>query len=254
MPLKRLVLKIGSSTLTRGEHIISRGKVEDMARQIVRLQEQYEIILVSSGAIATARQSLQTQKNNPIAIKQALAAIGQPILMRIYQEVFQDYGLKVAQCLLSHTDFERDLSRQNTQNTLEVLLSNGYIPIINENDTTTTEEIRFGDNDYLAALVSHLIQADLLVLASNIEGLYAEDPDTNPQARLIQEVKDISAVAHMAGPSISNNGTGGMASKLKAAQYCQGKGIEMWILNGNPADFLINALQGKTNYTRFIPL
>ncbi|MEM6632479.1 MAG: glutamate 5-kinase [Bacteroidota bacterium] len=251
---KRLVLKIGSSTLTQGTHIISRGKVEDIARQLVALKDEYEILIVSSGAIATARQAIKTQGNDPIAVKQALAAIGQPILMRIYQEVFQDYGLRMAQCLLSHTDFERDSSKVNTQNTLEVLLANGYIPIINENDTTTTAEIRFGDNDYLAALVAHLVQAHLLILASNIEGLFAEDPQTNPQAKLIKSVRDISEVAHMVGPSVSSNGTGGMASKLKAAQYCQENGIELWILNGNHQNFLVHALGGIREFTRFLPI
>ena len=248
----RLVLKIGSSTLTRGEHIISRGKVEDMARQILALRDRYEIVIVSSGAIATARQSLKTLNHSPIAVKQALAAIGQPILMRIYQEVFQDYGLKVAQCLLSHVDFERDASRNNTRNTLEVLLANGYIPIVNENDTTATEEIRFGDNDYLAALVADLVKAQRLILATNIDGLYAEDPHKNPHAPLIKEVVDIEKVSHMAGESISVNGTGGMASKLKAARYCQEKGVEMWIVNGNSSNFLIEAIDNKLEFTRFL--
>ena len=249
---KRLVLKIGSSTLTQGTHIVSRGKVEDIARQIIALKEQYEILIVSSGAIATARQAIKTQGNDPIAVKQALAAIGQPILMRIYQEVFQDYGLLVAQCLLSHTDFDRELSKVNTQNTLEVLLANGYIPIINENDTTTTAEIRFGDNDYLAALVASLVRADILVLASDIDGLYAEDPQVNPQAQLITEVEHIGSVAHMVGDSISPNGTGGMTTKLKAAQYCQNNGVEMWITNGKKTNFLIKILEKKKPFTRFV--
>ncbi len=251
MKKKRLILKIGSSTLTRGKHIVSRGKIEDLARQILELRTEYEIIIVSSGAIATARQSLHLKGFNPLAVKQALAAIGQPILMRIYHEVFSDHGMTVAQCLLSHTDFLHEKSRQNTINTLNVLLDNGYIPVINENDTTTTEEIRFGDNDYLAALVACLLEVDLLILASDISGLYSGDPRSDLQARLIPVVHDIHKVQHMAGDSISANGTGGMHSKLKAAQLCMEKGIDTWIVNGGKDDFVLNAMQGNMAFTRF---
>jgi len=249
----RLVLKIGSSTLTRGEHIISRGKIEDIARQILDLKNQYDILIVSSGAIATAKQSLKIHDQYDIAIKQALAAIGQPILMRIYQEVFQDYGLKVAQCLLSHSDFEQERSRENTANTLEVLLENGFVPIINENDTTATEEIQFGDNDYLAALLASLVDADLLVLASDIDGLYESDPRENPEAALIPAVHELSKVLHMAGTSTSHNGTGGMSSKLKAARHCMDHYIHMWIVNGGEDNFLLQAITGTMPFTRFVP-
>ncbi len=251
MKKKRLIIKVGSSTLTKGKHIVSRGKIEDLARQILVLREEYEVLIVSSGAIATARQSLHLNGFNALAVKQALAAIGQPILMRIYQEVFNDYGLTVAQCLLSHTDFQHESSRQNILNTLNVLLSNGYIPIINENDTTTTQEIRFGDNDYLAALVAGLLSVDLLILASDIDGLYSGDPKTDPEAQLITSVSSISDVQHMAGESISENGTGGMRSKLKAAQLCMEQGIDMWIVQGAMEEFVLKAMDGTIAFTHF---
>jgi len=251
MKKKRLIIKIGSATLTKGEHIVSRGKIEDIARQILVLRDQYDVIIVSSGAIATARQSLQLQGINQIAVKQALAAIGQPILMRIYQEVFHDYGLKVAQCLLSHSDFQHESARSNTHNTLQVLLANDFIPIINENDTTATDEIRFGDNDYLAALVAGLMQVDLLILASNVDGLYSGDPQQTPQVELISHVSDISHVAHMVGASISHNGSGGMNSKLQAAARCMEQSIEMWIINGGKERFILAAMEGELPFTRF---
>ena len=248
---RKIILKIGSSTLTRGTDQISRGKIEDLARQILVLKKDYDIILVSSGAIATARQFLELSGGNTIAVKQALAAIGQPILLKIYQEVFGDFGLQVAQCLLHYQDFDRAQSKENIINTIEVLLENGYIPIINENDTVATEEIQFGDNDKLAALTATLLNVDLLLLASDIDGLYSGDPKTNQEVQLIEMVEDVSAVEHLAGNSISNHGTGGIRSKLLAAQICQEQDIEMWIINGNVENFAVKALNGEIAFTCF---
>ena len=246
-----LVIKIGSSTLTRGQHIVSRGKIEDLARQILELQKDYQVVLVSSGAIATARQSLHLSGRESLAIKQALAAIGQPMLMRIYQEVFADYHLRVAQCLLSHHDFEAEGSRKNIVNTLKELLDHQCIPIINENDTTATEEIKFGDNDRLAARVAVLLQADRLILASDINGLYTGDPRDGYQVELIPEVHDLSSVIHMAGEGMSAQGSGGMRSKLQAAAICQEAQIEMWIVNGGEERFILRAMNQEIPFTRF---
>ncbi len=248
---KKIIIKIGSSTLTRGTNQISRGKIEDLARQILALRETYEIVLVSSGAIATAKQFMHLSGTDGLAVKQAMAAIGQPILLRIYQEVFSDFGLQVAQCLMHSQDFDRPQSRENIVNTSDILLKNGYIPIINENDTVATEEIKFGDNDKLAALTAALLQVDLLVLASDINGLYSSDPKDNPEAQLIETVDDVAAVSHLAGDSISVHGTGGMRSKLTAAKICQEVGIEMWIVNGREEQFVLQALNGEMAFTRF---
>lgn len=249
---KRIILKIGSSTLTRGTNHISRGKIEDLARQILALQNQYEIILVSSGAVATAKQFVQLSGGNPIEVKQALAAIGQPVLMRIYQEIFHDFGLKVAQCLLNYRDFDNEYSTTNTINTVNVLLENQYIPIFNENDTVATEELKFGDNDKLAAMTANLLKADLLILASDIDGLFDGDPKQNPAARLIPIVKNLDAVKELAGDSKSNHGTGGMKSKLSAAEICQKAGVEMWIVNGGRENFMIDAMKNHSCFTKFL--
>lgn len=238
--------------MTRGTNQISRGKIEDIARQIIALRKEYDIVLVSSGAIATARQFMELTGNDSIAVKQALAAIGQPVLLRIYQEVFGDFGLNVAQCLLHSQDFDREKSRENIRNTIDILLTNNYVPIINENDTVATEEIQFGDNDKLAALTAALLRVDLLVLASDIDGLYSGDPKANKNVELIERVEDISAISHLAGKSLSNHGTGGMNSKLAAAKICQEHQIEMWIVNGHTEDFAIKALKAEMAFTRFV--
>ncbi|MEL6988849.1 MAG: glutamate 5-kinase, partial [Bacteroidota bacterium] len=205
--MKRIIVKIGSSTLTRETNQISRGKIEDLARQIVALRDHYQIIIVSSGAIATAKQFIELDGSNAIGVKQALAAVGQPLLMKIYHEVFADFGLKVAQCLMHYQDFQIDKSAQNIANTLNTLVENGYIPIINENDTVATDEILFGDNDKLAAMTAALINADLLILASNIDGLYNGDPK-DPNASIISEVDNVDDFAHLVLNTKSTHGTG----------------------------------------------
>ena len=172
---KRIVLKIGSNVLTKETDQISRGKIEDIGRQIVALQDEYEFVIVSSGAIAVAKQFVNLESDGiAINVKQALASIGQPHLMRIFQESFRDLGLLTSQCLLSYSDFERKQSKENIVNTINVLVANNYIPIINENDTVATDEIQFGDNDKLAALTASLLNADLLVIATNTSGIYTK--------------------------------------------------------------------------------
>lgn len=248
---KKLVLKIGSTTLTRGTSQISRGKLEDLARQILALRKEFDLVLVSSGAIATAKQFVELDGGNSIEVKQALAAIGQPVLMRLYQEAFGDFGLRTAQCLLQSTDMDNETSRRNILSTLEVLLENGYVPIVNENDTVATEEIRFGDNDKLAAYTAVLIGADLLLLASDIDGLYDQNPKQNPDAQLIPTVSNLDDVLHLAADTDSVLGTGGMRSKLQAARICMENGVEMWIVNGQQDGFAEKALAGEVSITRF---
>ncbi len=246
-----LVLKIGSSTLTKGSDRISRGKLEDLARQIRALHSRWRIVLVSSGAIAAARQQVAMWQGPAIGVKQALAAIGQPMLMRMYHEVFRDFDLKVAQCLLTHPDFEQEHARENTRITLNTLLKNNYLPIINENDTVATEEIKFGDNDRLAAQVAVLLEASLLILISDIEGLYDSDPRKNPDACLIREVRDIESVLPYGTDSGGKQGSGGMRSKLEAAMICREGKVEMWILKGEKENFLQNAFEKQLPFTRF---
>jgi len=250
---KKLVLKIGTSTLTNGTRLISRGKIEDIGRQILALRDAYDIVLVSSGAIAAAKQYINIKDaGKPIESKQAMAAIGQPLLMRTYNEVFGDLGIQTAQCLMTYRDFEDDASRQNTLNTITELIKYNYLPIINENDTTAVEEILLGDNDRLSALVAVLIRAHLLVLVSDIDGLFDKNPHLNAEARLIPEVRNIDDARNLVEERDSELGTGGMNSKLEAAMLCQKENIETWIVGGGRNDFLTDAFDGKTGFTKFL--
>lgn len=249
---KKLVLKIGTSTLTNGTRLISRGKIEDIGRQILALRDQYDIVLVSSGAIAAAKQYINIKDaGKPVESKQAMAAIGQPLLMRTYNEVFGDFGIQTAQCLMTYRDFENETSRQNTLNTITELIKYNYLPIINENDTTAVEEIILGDNDHLSALVAVLIHADLLVLVSDIDGLFDKNPHLHADAKLIAEVKNIDEAKGLVEERDSELGTGGMNSKLEAAMLCQKENIETWIVGGSQNNFLIDAFGGNKRFTNF---
>lgn len=251
---KKLVLKIGSSTLTNGTKLISRGKVEDIGRQILSLRSEFDIVLVSSGAIATARQFIKIKSEQLVESKQALAAIGQPLLMRIYHEIFTDFGIRSAQCLMTYRDFENEISRQNTLNTITELIKYGYIPIINENDTTAVEEIILGDNDKLSALVATLINADLLVLASDVDGVFDKNPHLHADAKLIPEIENIEFAKNLVEEHETGLGTGGMNSKLEAATICRAQNIEVIIVNGGKNNFLVDALANKTPFTKFLKM
>lgn len=248
---KRVLLKIGTNTLTRETDQISRGKVEDIGRQIAELSSEYEFIIVSSGAIAVARQFVKLESNRKeIKVKQALAAIGQPHLMRIFQENFRELGLLTSQCLLSYADFEKEISRKNIINTINVLLENHYIPVINENDTVATEEIQFGDNDKLAALTAVLLKADLVIIATNTDGIYTKSSMDKNQKDTINTVENLISLRSEISQGKSTQGTGGMQSKIEAAEILQKEGIETWIVNGIKDNFILNAIDGKSAYTR----
>jgi len=250
---KKLIIKIGTSTLTAGSNRISFGKIEDIARQIIVLKDDYEIVFVSSGAIATARQFVEINGyDKNVDSKQAMAAIGQPKLMKIYDEIFSSFGLKVAQCLMTYRDFENTIAKTNTKNTINKLLEHDYIPIINENDTVAIEEIVLGDNDKLSALVASVMGADLLVIVSDVDGLCNRNPHLSKGTELIKEVTNLEQVASFAEEKKSDLGTGGMTSKIQAAEICEQEGIEMWIVNGGKNNFLIDALNGKISFTKFI--
>lgn len=248
---KRIVLKLGSNTLTKDTSTISRGKIEDIARQISKLSNTHEFIIVSSGAIATANQFVKLHnKETTLKVKQALAAIGQPILMEIFNRGFADVNLNVSQCLLSYNDFNNDVSKTNIINTIQQLLEHNYIPIINENDTVATEEIQFGDNDKLAALTATLVKADLLIIATNTSGIYYKKSIENNQKITIKNIKNIEGLEQEIVDSKSELGTGGMRSKIQALKIAKKANIETWIVNGLEDHFICNALNGITEFTK----
>jgi glutamate 5-kinase len=248
---KRILLKIGSNVLTKGTNHISRGKIEDIARQIANLKDEYEFVIVSSGAIAAARQFVHLE-GKEVFVKQALASIGQPHLMRIFQESFRELGLLTSQCLLSYSDFEREQSKTNILNTMNVLIENDYIPIINENDTVATDEIKFGDNDKLGGLTAVLLKADLFIIATNTDGIYTKDSITNNRQETIKSIEDITDLENEIFASISKHGTGGMTTKIEAASIAQAAKIDTWIVNGLKDNFIENAINETVDFTKII--
>jgi glutamate 5-kinase len=248
---KRILLKIGSNTLTKETDNISRGKIEDMASQIAKLQDTCEFIIVSSGAIAVAKQFVKLEsKQEEVFVKQALASIGQPHLIRIYQEIFREYGLLSSQCLLSYSDFEKEESRANIMNTIKVLVNNNYIPIINENDTVATDEIKFGDNDKLAALTASLLDVELFIIATNTNGIYTKASINDDVPKTIEEVTDFDTLHSQVVNSKSSHGSGGMQSKVEAASVTKKANIETWIVNGLEDNFIVNAMDNKVSFTK----
>ena len=251
MKKKRILLKVGSNTLTKETNNISRGKIEDIANQIAKLQDTCEFIIVSSGAIAVAKQFVKLEsKRKELFVKQALASIGQPHLIRIYQEIFREYGLLSSQCLLSYSDFEKQESKVNITNTINVLVNNNYIPIINENDTVATHEIKFGDNDKLGALTASLLKADLFIIATNTNGIYTKTSIQNGTPETIKEVTDFKELADEVVSSKSSHGSGGMQSKFEAAEVTKKANIETWIVNGLEDNFILNAMENKVPFTK----
>lgn len=250
---KRILLKLGSNTLTKETNFISRGKIEDIGIQIAALNEDYEFIIVSSGAIAAAKQFVKLEsQDKEVFVKQALASIGQPQLMRIYQENFSDLGLLTSQCLLSYSDFEKEQSKINIVNTINVLVKNNYIPIINENDTVATDEIQFGDNDKLAALTAVLLNADLLIIATNTNGIYTKSTINNKTPETIPLVNDLGSLQKEIGDSKSSHGTGGMQSKIEASAIAKAANIETWIINGLEDKFILKALKNEIPFTKIV--
>lgn len=249
-----IVVKVGTSTLTAGTDRVSRGKLEDIARQLVELNERYQVILVSSGAIATARQFINLDRwEDMVESKQAMSAIGQPKLMQLYSEVFNDFGLRIAQCLMTYRDFENKIARKNTYNTIDELLAHNFIPIINENDTVSIEEILLGDNDKLSAMVAELMDSDILIIASDIDGLYDKNPHLNKDAKLLGVVDDIDSIKQYVEERENGLGTGGMTSKINSVKICHKKDIEVRIVNGSRINFIKDCLEDKIPFTTFIP-
>ena len=253
MAKKRILLKLGSNTLTKETNHISRGKIVDIGIQIAALQDDYEFIIVSSGAIAAAKQFVKLEnQDKDVFVKQALASIGQPHLMRIYQENFSDLGLLISQCLLSYSDFEKEQSKVNIVNTINVLVKNNYIPIINENDTVATDEIRFGDNDKLAALTAVLLNVDILIIATNTNGIYTKTSINDAAPETISIVTDLKVLEKEIGDSKSSHGTGGMQSKIEASAIAKAANIETWIVNGLEDNFILKALKNEIHFTKIL--
>lgn len=252
---QRIVIKVGSSTLTHETGAINLNRLDKLAQIISDLLNQKkEVVLVTSGAIAVGVSKLKlTERPKTTQEKQAAAAVGQSELMHLYSKFFSEYGHIVAQILLTKDVVEEDKKRINVINTFESLLSKGILPIVNENDTVATDEIEFGDNDSLSALVATLIDADLLILLSDIEGLYEADPKSHPEAKLISVVDKIDeSVIQRAGGAGSSRGTGGMATKLKAATIATEGHIHMVIALGTHPEIITDILQGKDIGTLFI--
>ena len=253
MAKKRILLKLGSNTLNKETNHISRGKIEDIGMQIAALKDQYEFVIVSSGAIAAAKQFVKLEApDNEIFVKQALASIGQPHLMRIYHENFSDLGLHTSQCLLSYSDFEKTETKVNIVNTIDVLVKNNYIPIINENDTVSTDEIKFGDNDKLAALTAVLLDVDILIIATNTNGIYTKASIHDSHPETIRLVTDLQTLEKEIGDNKSSHGTGGMQSKIDSAAIAKAANIETWIVNGLEDNFILKALQNEIPFTKII--
>lgn len=251
----RIVVKIGTSTLAHPSGHLNIRRVESLCRVLSDIKNAgHDLILVSSGAIGMGVGKLGLrQRPQDIPTKQAAAAVGQCELMYTYDKLFGEYHHTVAQLLITGDDTANETRHRNFTNTLNRLLELGALPILNENDTVATEEIVIGDNDTLAAIVAKSVQADLLILLSDIDGLYTADPHAHPEARLLHRVTRIDdSIRKLAGVSSTAQGTGGMVTKLRAAEICLGCGCEMVIANGNNPAALYDIVEGKPVGTRFV--
>lgn len=258
---KRIVIKIGSSSLMHKDTgRLNLRKIEKLVRTLVDLKNSgKDVILVSSGAIAVGRTAIGLhERPDELPVKQACAAIGQAKLMMVYQKIFAEYSAIAAQVLMTKTTVVNDTSRKNAENTFNELLKLGAIPIVNENDTVSTYEIKqvqtFGDNDRLSAIVTSIVGADMLILLSDIDGLYTDDPNSNPDAKFIDQVDKIDDNLLDMGKTTSGSsvGTGGMATKLIAARIATSSGADMVIANGNNIDNITGIMAGEDVGTLFV--
>ena len=253
---KRVVIKIGSSSLTHPQTGgLNFSKMEHLVRAICDFRNSgLDVCLVSSGAIAVGREVIGIKERpSDLSIKQACAAVGQGRLMMTYQKLFGEYNQNSGQILMTKNTIINPVSRKNAANTFEELFGLDVVPIVNENDTVSTYEMQFGDNDTLSAIVASLTKADLLILLSDIDGLYSDDPHKNPDAELIKEVTDIDdKVFGMAKDSTGSNvGTGGMATKLMAAKIATYSGADMIIANAGKTDILYDIMNDDFTGTLF---
>ena len=252
---RRVVIKIGSGVIS-SEAGLDAGRIEALCQDILHLRQRgFEVVVVSSGAVAAGKGELGiTGRPQTIPLKQAAAAIGQSRLMRTYKDAFRSHGVTVAQVLLTRDDLANRRRYLNARNTLMTLLEYGVVPIINENDTVVVDEIRFGDNDNLSAMVTNLVEAQLLVILSDVDGLYDCDPRNHPEARLMTEVERITEeIEAMAGDEGGPLGTGGMATKIKAAKRATLCGAGTAIINGRTPHNLCYLFDGHELGTYFLP-
>ena len=251
----RIVVKIGTSTLAYATGQLNIRRVEELCKTMSDIRNAgHELILVSSGAIGmgVGKLGLRTRPRD-IPTKQAAAAVGQCELMYVYDKLFSEYHHTVAQLLITADNLSNETRHANFTNTLNRLLELGAVPVINENDTVATDEIVIGDNDTLAAMVAESVGANLLVLLSDIDGLYTADPHADPTARLLPVVHRVDdGIRALAGVSSTDQGTGGMVTKLRAAEICLNCGCEMVIANGRESMLLYDIVEGKPVGTRFV--
>lgn len=251
-----IVIKVGTNLLTDKRTGIRRKRIMQLARDVAFLRGLgHQVVIVSSGAIGAGVASLGlSRRPRTIPEKQATAAVGQPVLMESYQNAFRKLGMHVGQILLTGDDFTERRRYTNARNTLRALFAQRVIPIINENDTIAVDEIKLGDNDNLSALVASLLGADLLVILSDVDGLYTDDPSKNPAAVRIPIVHAITPdIEKLARKSGSDLGTGGMVTKLQAARRCVASGVAMVIANGEDPSVLKDILTGEIRGTLFLP-
>lgn len=251
----RIVVKIGTSTLAYATGQLNIRRVEELCKTMSDIRNAgHELILVSSGAIGmgVGKLGLRTRPRD-IPTKQAAAAVGQCELMYVYDKLFSEYHHTVAQLLITADNLSNETRHANFTNTLNRLLELGAVPVINENDTVATDEIVIGDNDTLAAMVAESVEANLLVLLSDIDGLYTADPHADPTAKLLPVVHRVDDdIRALAGVSSTDQGTGGMVTKLRAAEICLNCGCEMVIANGSEPTLLYDIVEGKPVGTRFV--
>ena len=251
----RIVVKLGTSTLTHATGRINIRRVEKLCKILSDIKNAgHELILVSSGAIGMGVGKLNMkEKPTDVPTKQACAAIGQCELMYLYDKLFREYSHIVAQMLITGRDIREKETRKHFKDTITRLLELGVTPIINENDSVATEEIMVGDNDTLGAIVARQVEADLLIILSDIDGFYTDDPRVNPDAKIIDEVYTVDEeIRHLAGTKGTMLGTGGMVTKIQAAELAMEAGIDMVIANGKNPEMLYRILDGEKTGTRFI--
>ena len=255
MEAKRIVVKVGTSTLTHSTGKPNLFRIEQLAMDLADLANQgKEIVLVFSGAVGAGMARLgMAERPKTIPEKQAAAAVGQGLLMHIYEKAFSEFGQVVAQVLLTREDSVNRSRYANSRNTLLTLLNYGVIPIINENDAVAIEELKIGDNDTLSAMVANIVDADLLIILSDIDGVYTANPQIDPTATLMHEIPDITeAVENAAGGAGSSRGTGGMYTKIQAAKMVVNSGIAMVIASGLEKGVVRRILQGENIGTLFL--
>lgn len=260
MDKKKLVVKVGTSTITNSDGSINLRSIDRLTRVLSEVESSgYKVVLVSSGAIAVGVNKMRLPgKPRETRLKQAAASVGQCELMHLYDKFFGEYGRMAGQILFTSDDLDNEDKRENLSGTLEALIENNIIPIINENDSISHAEIMskdriFGDNDMLSALVAGFVKAGKLIILSDIDGLYDSDPHKNPDAKLVDRVEDIDSLTEdMAGGAGSARGTGGMKSKIEAARYATGIGIDVLIVNGNNPEAILDITDHKKAGTLFV--